>query len=235
VKPAIIFAPAHDSPGKRDATGAFQPEAHSFMTFLGGAKVIHVDNHQDEAARAEKVIGELVRDHPAPWRTVAFFCHGTARSIQLGFDRRNVDDLARAIAISSERDVRVLLYCCSTASSIGTLVGGKSVGGDDGFADMLRDALCEQGATHCRIVAHETVGHTTRNPYVRFFDGAGSPIGGVGGVQVVRPRSKPWTAWREALLGKYLGGRFRFQFPFLEIGEIHSSLLTGTIPGSVNA
>jgi hypothetical protein len=146
-----------------------------------------------------------------------------------------VRELAKYIARSSERDVRVLLYCCSTASTIRAL-WGKSVGGDGGFADMLRDALCENGATHCRVMGHVTAGHATRNPYVRFFDGAGSPVGGAGGTDVVRPSSKLWTAWREALNGQFLAGSdFRFVFPTMEIGQIHEALITGAMPVAAEA
>jgi hypothetical protein len=234
VTPALIFAAGYDTPGKKDATHAFHPEARRYQQIRGG-KLVHVDNRRDTATRAEAVLGEIARNGQHPWRTIAFFCHGTPRSIQLGFDRRTVGELGKYIARTSERDARVLLYCCSTGSTISALVG-KAPGGDGGFADLLRDALCEHGAVHCRVMAHDTVGHTTKNPFVRFFDGNGSPMGGQGGTQVVRPSSKLWTAWREALAGKFLAGsEFRFHMPFMEIGEIHAALTTGVIPEEATA
>ena len=221
--PALIFAPKFDSPGRKDATHAFQPEARRYQQVRGG-KLVHIDNRRDSGTRGEAVIDEIARHADGWWRTIAFFCHGTSRDIQLGFNRRNVAELARAIARTSERDVRVLLYCCSTASTIHALVG-KAVGGDGGFADELRDALCREGATHCRVMGHDTVGHSGRNPYVRFFDGAGSPVGGAGGTQVVRPGSKLWSRWREELFTD-----FRFHMPHMEIGQIHEALTTGFGP-----
>jgi hypothetical protein len=228
VSPVLVFAPAHDSPGKRDATGAFLPEAKRFAALTGG-KLVLVDNRRSPGDRGEFVIDTIARNAHGRWQTIAFFCHGTSRDIQLGFNLRTVGELARAIARTSERDVRVLLYCCSTASTIHALVG-KAVGGDGGFADELRDALCREGATHCRVMGHDTVGHSARNPYVRFFDGAGSPVGSAGGTQVVRPGSKLWRAWREALSGAYLGTDFRLRFWQYEIGQIHEALVTGCLP-----
>jgi hypothetical protein len=232
VSPVLIFAPAHNTPGKSDATGAFIPEAKRFASMTGG-KLVLVDNRRNHGERGEAVLDALARG-PGQWTTVAFFCHGLPSEIQLGFRRSTVRELAKYIARSSERNVRVLLYCCSTASTIRALFG-KSVGGDGGFADMLRDGLCENGATHCRVVGHVTAGHTTRNPYVRFFDGAGSPVGGAGGTDVVRPSSKLWTAWREALNGEFLAPDFRFRFPYLEIGQIHEALVSGVVPEQAEA
>lgn len=232
MSPAIIFAPEHDTPGKRDATGAFLPEAKRFAALTGGRLVL-VDNHENHGERGEVVLDALARG-PGRWSTVAFFCHGLPHEIQLGFRRATVGKLAQYIARSSERNVKVLLYCCSTASTIRAL-WGKSVGGDGGFADMLRDALCEHGATHCRVMGHQTSGHATRNPYVRFFDGLGSPVGGAGGIDVVRASSKLWTPWREALNGQFLAPDFRFRFPYMEIGQIHAALVTGVVAEAAEA
>jgi hypothetical protein len=226
--PALLLAPRRDTPGKHDATGAFQPEARRFFGIHGGRQV-HVDNGYSAERRAEHVLDELVTSPPAPWQTIAFFCHGTPSSIQLGFDLRNVQDLARAVAQTSAPDVRVLLYCCSTASTIRRLLR-TSVGGDGGFADALRDALCREGATGCRVVGHTTVGHATKNPYVRFFDGKGSSIGGQGGEYVVRPGSALWPRWREALATD-----FRFHFPYLEVAQIHDVLAADVVAPEVVA
>lgn len=222
--PALIFAPGFDTPGRKDATGAFHPESRAYQACRGG-KLVHVDNRRDAPTRAEVVIDHLARGSgDGWWRTIAFFCHGTSRDIQLGFNHRNLRYLAEAIARTSERDVRVLLYCCSTASTLHALVG-KAVGGDGGFADELRDALCREGATHCRVMGHDTVGHSGRNPHVRFFDGNGSPVGGAGGTRVVRPGTKLWPIWREQLFTD-----LRFHMPHMEIGQIHEGLVAGFPP-----
>jgi hypothetical protein len=223
----LILAPRRNTGAKLDATAGFHPSARRFMQLRGGT-IVHIDNTYPGDRRAEHVLDELLRMRPGetessprlPWKNIAFFCHGTARGLQLGFDLRNVRDLARAIAQSSEANVRVLLYACDAGSSLPRLLAlGKGPGGDGGFADVLRDHLCREGAVDCRVMAHETTGHTTRNPWVRFFDGKGSSVGGTGGEYPVAPRSFLWQRWREALQSD-----FRFHFPFLAIADIHRVL-----------
>jgi hypothetical protein len=208
----LVFAPQFNTRGRRDATGAFQPEAEAFCRARGGVPFL-VGNTLDAPAMRAQVYGQIDRA-VGPVRTVACFCHGSGTGIQFGFNRRNAIDLALAIAKVSTPDVRVALYCCNTA-------GGPGVGGDGGFADSLRDALCRAGAVQCQVDAHTTAGHTTRNPYARRFLGMGSAVGGVGGLWIVAPRSTLWAKWRRALRDTSL----RFDFPFLSIAEIHARLM----------
>jgi hypothetical protein len=213
----LILAPKFNSHGKHDATGAFQPEARRFMQLRGG-RLAHIDNSVDMAKRYEAVMREVLAT-PTPWETIAFFCHGTPSAVQLGIDMRTMYDFSRAVGQTSKPDVRILLYCCSTASTIRRLIG-TSTGGDNGFADMLRDQLCRAGLRQCRVMGHETVGHTTRNPHVRLFEGQGSSVGGQGGEYIVRPGSTLWKPWRLAL-----DTEFRFHFGYLSVAEIHRVLL----------
>jgi hypothetical protein len=226
----LIFAPKYNTGAKSDATGAFQPEARRYMQLRGGGRIVHIDNRGSERERAESVMREILigAGNGQPWNAIAFFCHGLPRSIQLGFNLSNVRHLARCIAETSTRDVCVPLYACSTASTLPRLLAmGKGPGGDGGWADELRDALCREGATRCRVMGHDRLGHTTRNPYVRFFDGAGSPVGGQGGEYVVRPPTREantlWDMWRTALKTD-----LRFHFPHMEIAQIHAALTAGT-------
>jgi hypothetical protein len=226
---ALIFAPKYNTGAKSDATGAFQPEARRYMQIHGGGRIVHIDNRGVPRERAESVLREIALGpgNGRPWDTIAFFCHGLSRSIQLGFALGNVKRLAHAIAETSTQNVCVPLYACSTASSLRRLLAlGQGPGGDGGFADILRDEICRAGATRCRVVAHSTAGHATRNPYVRFFDGMGSPVGGQGGEYVVRPPTPDantlWAMWREGLKTD-----LRFRFPHMEIGQIHAVLAAG--------
>ncbi len=204
---SLAFVPLYNTGKKRDATGAFQPEAHAWSLVVGGAEIVGVDNHQQPPARRRAVLG-AIREH-RPER-VAFFCHGWTGGVQVGFDVSSLRGLAEALASCSAPNVT--LYCCLT---------GKGEGdGDGGFADRLRDALCAAGATYCRVDAHTTAGHTTRNPYVRRFEGSGSPVGATGGQWIVAPGSSIWGRWRRALTGD-----LRFRYPDLEISEIHDELV----------
>ncbi len=171
-------------------------------------------------AAVSKVIaglsGELIEQ-------VAFFCHGWPSGIQL-VPLNKINQLARDLAakvVSSS--LLVTLYCCSTASDTDPKtpeMQDTGTGGDGGFADLLRDALCAQGFFDCQVDAHTTAGHTTQNPYVRRFEGHGIPTGGVGGQWIVTPRSKQWAKWSAALKK----GTFRFAFPFQSMFEIHTQL-----------
>lgn len=212
-----IFVPTHNLPLRKDVTGAFLPEAKAFRERHGGV-IYRIDNHLKPELRATEVLATLYGSkHVTPHRAVTFFCHGLARSIQLGFDIVNVQRLARAIRATSLDDVTVILYACSTASGLSR----KVPGGDGGFADRLRDALVAEGAKACRVMAHTTPGHCTRNPHVRFFEGAQH----MGGVDVIDSRDDLWRRWAHALRTEY-----RFDFPFKSIEEIRAFLEVGGAP-----
>ena len=221
---ALIILPQHNSPGKRDVTGAFRPEAKRFAESLherGFSTHTHAfDNKASKAKRraeVERAIWEGVFHSDGIgidglWDVVAFFCHGFTRGMQTGHDMATVGDLAETIALRSSDTVVVPLYACSTAS---TRTGAP--GGDGGFADALRDALSERGKRG-HVDAHDTVAHTTKNPRVRRFwmDGEAA---GTGGDWIVAPGSPKWRAWRAALKGP-----MRFAFPFMSPAEVDGAL-----------
>lgn len=221
----LVFAPAHNTGRKKDATHAFHPAAARFAEVHGvpSENVHRFDNRLPLAARASQVLDVLKGRRGLA--CVAFFCHGTAREIQAGFTTgarwgRHVSQLAAALAAVSNPGLIVPLYACSTAS-------GKrktAPGGDGGFADELRDALCVAGLTRCRVDAHTTVGHTTFNPHVRRFEGDESPVGGTGGRYLVEPASMLWGRWRRHLRRD---DTFRYRFPFLEVRAIVAEIAGG--------
>jgi hypothetical protein len=203
---SIAFTPKYNTPGLHDATGAFQPEARSFAKIHGGV-VVQVDNHATKQKMRESVI-ETLRNMIEQPTLVAFFCHGWRTGIQLGFSSANVAELVPLFGISPA----VALYACSAGD-------GAGVGGDGGFADSLRDALCRDGNVFCQVDAHTTSGHCSRNPYVRRFEGMGSSVGGAGGYYIVTPRSEQWPAWKRALMGD-----LRLRFPTMSVASIHAEL-----------
>ena len=219
---ALIMHPLHNSGTKRDATGAFIPEARAYAKHLramvGDAlyewriEVHGFDNRAGKLQRRREV-EDLLRDGD-PVDTVALFCHGLARGIQTGHDLATVTTLAEALVVAAGPSKRlvVTLYACDAADS-----PGDGPGGDGGFADALRDALSERGITG-HVDAHVTTGHTTRNPYVRRFwiDGQAA---GTGGDWLIAPGSPKWRAWVRALKGP-----MRFRFPWLTPAEIDAAL-----------
>jgi hypothetical protein len=205
----LALAPLYNSPGKNDATGAFQPEARAFVRLHGGA-YSPIDNHASKAAMRADVMRQIVTERPG---ILALCCHGWRTGIQFGFGLANVAELAEAIAENDGTDApRVVLYACSTAD-------GSGPGGDGGFADRLRDALCAAGCVECQVDAHDRPGHTTKNPFVRRFVGAGSAVGGTGGQWIVAPKSTLWRRWVAALRGD-----LRLRFPLMTVAEIHEEV-----------
>lgn len=216
---AIVFTPDRNTPGRKDYTGAFQPEARAFARQHGleCTRIVPIDVSKPGYDRRRHVLAQLGERAGDEIDVVAFFCHGLRSGLhQLGFGLQQVTELAHAIARAAPMPrATVALYACSTG-------GGPGPGGDGGFADKLRDALCVAGCVQCEVTAHDRAGHTTRLPYVRRFSGLGSPVGGTGGTWVVAPGSPLWRAWRRALAGK---GDLRLRFPMMSIGDIHRELL----------
>jgi len=197
--------------------------------------------------------------------TLVLCCHGWTDGTQSGLLRKHAKAVAALLAppapmagadqkalvsnaalladgwygMSQAKPLHVVLWCCSTGKpGDGTAdkeAASGAPGGDNGFADKLRDELCAIGLTWCRVYAHTTDGDCTRNPNVRVFEGLGSPVGGVGGEWIVPPpstgiKSALWATWRDALwaknswaVGKLLcGGNakdFRLWAPFMTRAE----------------
>lgn len=213
---AVIFTPDRNTGRKRDYTGAFRPAALAFAKRWKIPKedVHAIDVSRRFADRGDEVLA-ILRNYRAV-DTVAFFCHGLRRQIQLGFKIETVGELAEGIADAAQAKgniVHVSLYACTLAS------GG--VGGDGGFADLLRDGLCAEGQIYCRVLGHDRKGHTTWSPYGRVFDGDGSPVGGMGGRWIVGPGSQIWARWRRALRETDL----KYRFPYMSIREVHEELV----------
>lgn len=209
----------------KDATGAFIPEARAWAQFHGGT-AHPFDNEAPKGQRraeVDRIIGR--RGHTPDTRVdaVGIFCHGLTRSLQTGHVIGNVDRLANALTNATKPGAKVVLYACSAADT--PVKNGP--GGDDGFADRLRDALIHRAPSHWyfgHVDAHVTAGHATTNPYVRRFTcniavPSETVLGIVGGEWIVPPGSKWWKAWDAALHGD-----LRFRFPFMSIAEIRAEL-----------
>ena len=214
-----IYA-AHDSPGKRDASAVFRPEARALVRMRGG-QAIAADNRRPMHERRDRLLTSIASVAGDGHGSIAIFCHGWASGIQLGprlrwgkARTREVDELAEAIRACCGDAPTVVLYACST----GTWWRRSAPGGDGGFADELRDALCRAGAEGCMIYAHDRLGHATRCPYVRVFRGDSSHVGGE---WLIGPGSALWPAWRMALWG---AGDLRLRFPFMSREELESEL-----------
>lgn len=204
---SIAFYPKKQKAG--DGFNVFYPEAQKFLAHhedkarrvlveveaqrMTGIVPVAEKSAALKARRAQvKTALSALADSKAYTSNFAFFCHGWRTGMQFGFDLRSVGELAEHIhAASGNQDPNVFLYSCSC--------GSGDNDGDGGFADKLRDELCKLGSVNCLVVAHATAGHATSNPYVREFNGNGSPVGGTGGQWIVAPGSELWEKWRKAL------------------------------------
>lgn len=213
----LVLTGDRDSPGKHDYSRGFKPWAEAFAKLHSAGEVVRIPCGKTRQKTRALLVREAILARPRI-TAVALFCHGLSNRIQLGLSLRAVDDtygpadLAGWIAERSTwgNVVTTILYACST---------GKN--GDGGFADELRDGLCGEGDTYCRVDAHTTAGRADANPFVSRFDGLGSPVGGTGGQWLVAPGSKLWPKWCTALKSTDLWARF----PFMSVEEIHAEVL----------
>ena len=222
----LIFTPDRNHT-RRDYTGAFRPEAQKFAELHGldDDQIIKLDISQPHTKVGEEVIRCVGEWKP---QVVVFFCHGYVGGIQLGIwspTYRRATNASKRIfgefldLMALYQNPSIVLYCCSTGDTPFGKPDTAPGAGDDSFADLVRDGLCERGARTNRVFAHVTAGHTTRNPHVKFFDGDYSPIGGTGASYLARPGT---PAFRK--LAKALKTDFRFRIPFMTTGRIHELL-----------
>jgi hypothetical protein len=230
-KNILIFHSSKNVHGRRDATGAFIPEARKFAKIHGvpDDQVIGVPCIGTSKAKRRQMVLDGLSKADAWADAVAFFCHGWATGIQFGFGLKQIPELAEMLYDSCFDNAKVILYCCSTAEN--KEKGNNrviSVGTDGGFADELRDEMARQGLADCQVDAHLTAGHTTRNPYVVRFLGESvedKAQGATGGAYLVAPGSQYWRKWRNALWSKVPGLRdLRFEFPFMSELEVKQAL-----------
>jgi hypothetical protein len=222
---AIIFFSSVNVKNKQDATGAFIPEASAFRAFLGDVLNYHtvhfvpIDCVNNKPEKRKALFYKALDNIPEhSLSCVAMFCHGYVSGVQFGLSKKDIPERVSKLAPLCKRHVVLPLYCCSTADN-GHNEEDPQLGTDGSFADLLRDRLITSGISLCRVVAHRTAGHTTRNPHVVFFDGDGTDTAQTGGVYPVSPGGKLWGKWKIQLEKS-----FRFLIPFLTMEDIKQYL-----------
>lgn len=213
---AALFAPAYNTPNRKDASGAFQPEARKFIAANKLAAMLSLfDSNRALPDRRAEVSRVLARQTDV--QVFGFFCHGWRDGIQAGFRSRDVQTLADLMVLGGTHYCTVVLYACDAARDADADRDDDTQpgpGGEGGFADLVAQAMSSRG-WQGRLLAHSTPGHTTTNPNVRVW----SPGASERGAWLVEPRSKLWGPWRRALLSD-----LRFRYPFLSRSEIEAEL-----------
>ncbi len=225
----LTIRPQFNTEGRRDASGAFIPQARAFLRANQVPVVsdweLSFDNTATMARRMEVLKRNLARPRPS-FHTAAFFCHGWKDGIQAGYRTKDVAELAETLAAASgSRLKRVVLYACDTGRDNDSLREDDLrdvIGGDGGFADSLRDAFRRRGDA-VTVYAHSKEGHCTQCPYVRVFEGDSDEKGGH---FLVAPTERLWPVWRRALAGTDLWARF----PFMSREEVIQEL--GEVPNA---
>lgn len=216
---ALVLAPLYDTPGRRDASGAFLPESRKFVAANKLAAIVRgFDSNRALADRRREC--SLALSRATDLDVVALFCHGWRNGVQAGWTTAHAPGLADLIALASRRSSIVCLYCCDTGRDADKETDDDrqdSIGGQGGFADLLYEALRGRGWAG-RLFGHTTAGHTTTNPWVRIWGDWG-----VGDLQdgnwLVEPKGALWPAWRAALQGD-----LRLRFPFMDADEVRGVL-----------
>lgn len=217
---ALVFAPLRNGEGKHDAD-EFAAEAHQFCRVNNlRDEVALFDNHDDYMERREALMVRVHERGPSSLDVLALFCHGWPSGVQLGFGTEHTRGLARALKAVAAPELTVALYCCSTGADTNPVTDdlAPGPGGDSGFADRLRDELCDLGV-RATVWAHANAGHCTRNPRARVF----TPDERRGGRWVVEPGSEHWSAWLRALHSTDL----RLRFPFMSPAQLEAELKAG--------
>lgn len=204
----------YNAKGKVDVTHAFRPECEAWADNRGHTFVNVIDNKKsfwNRYHQSIKILDDLILMEEKI-DEIAIFCHGWRTGIQIGFNNRNVHELASRLAtLAANNHLVVSLYCCSTGK-------GAVAQGDGSFADELRDALCREEIIHCRVMGHTSAGHTTQNPNVRNYDGHGSYLGGVGAPMLFKTLTPIWKAFKRALDDEETD--FRLVFPLWSTEKI---------------
>lgn len=248
-----IVVPKYNSGTKKDAD-EFKREAHRFMKFhdVEGCHYYEFDNMRGRIATGTDLVSwmmlcdsiELSGDDPDPDevdeldiiypKVWGFFMHGYQFGIQAGIrcpthpyatkvDKENFSLFCTAMA--RHLAPNAIFYACSTGDDPDGEPDTAPGSGDDSFSDYVRDVLCGLGCTFNRAFAHTKAGHLSRTPWVKFFDGQGSPVGGQGGYMPVGPNSPMWREHKKMLRQDRKSNSYRFRLPFMETRHIHEEIL----------
>lgn len=207
----LAITPATNTPGKKDLTGAFLPEARHLCKLHKG-HIRTFRNRKPKPARFEELMGVLAKYEGAGLSAVMFLCHGYRTGLQPGVTLENAADAARAVRATGARVCT--LYACDAARDSDKDRADDMIEGPGG-AGGVASIFARAGLL---VDAHVTAAHTTINPFVRRFSPDDDSDAGD---WIVKPRSALWRTWREAL---HDDRTFRLSFPFRSTAEIRADL-----------
>lgn len=223
----LVIYSSKNEHGKRDATGAFIPEATKFAKChkVPKANMLGIAcPGTPKKKRFEELCMFLRNYRGIKW--IALFCHGYSSGMQFGMTKKNIPTLVGYLKLCSTQDLKMTLYACSTASTSKKTRKINAPGTDNGYADKLRDGLLQAGLRGGWIDAHLTPGHTTRNPFLlRFYVAPAfeNNWDAPGGEWLVSPKSQLWKPWKKAV--QNMKSMFRFKFSNMTEADIYKHLI----------
>ena len=223
-KKILVLYSSTNVKGKKDATGAFIPEARAFAKCHGvpGENMLGIACPGVSNKKRFEEVCVFLRNKTGI-KYIALFCHGYSGGMQFGMTKKNIPLFVRYLKMSCVKSLRMTLYACSTASTGKQTRKISMPGTHNGYADKVRDRMLATGFKGGWIDAHLTPGHTTRNPFVmRFY--VEQPFEGgwdvPGGEWLVSPKSKLWRAWKKSV--QNMKTSYRFEFPFMDESDIYN-------------
>jgi hypothetical protein len=140
-------------------------------------KTLQIDSieKQRQFSEAAFTVNRSIQDFKP--NIVVMMCHGWATGLQLGFrsaKQRGFDKQAfnsLCVSLTAANVDHVVLFACSAGDEPGSDKTSPGTG-DDSIADKIRDLA------DVSVLSHWTVGHTTRNPDLIFFE-QGRTAGGI--------------------------------------------------------
>jgi len=152
----IIISSGVNKRFRKDATGAFLPEAVKLNKMIPESLLLAVDmvrqKPMEKMNRLAHVCQGLI-SHDT--QAMYFFGHGWQTGFQGGFQGKSAASLLALYIKETAPNLKLLVfYACSMGR------------GSDNFLKWLSDDL-----PHLKIVGHTTTGHTTHNPNACIYRG----------------------------------------------------------------
>ena len=172
----LILYRSTNSKGKRDATGAFIPEAIALSKILGRSDDVEVLRFPRSFTKVPRI------NLSGNFESISVFCHGWVNGVELlPSGRSGASQMARYM---KEHSCKYLnLFACSAANE------GHSGGC---YARWVSEE-CHNLGHRAQVFGHETAGHTSWNPKARFY---WSTSRGVETERAVDPMRDGWDEWR---------------------------------------
>ncbi len=162
----LVISRENNSPGKKDASGAFEPESKAMTRILRdmGRNVTHIrvrtDSYENKHTMRGWLLDKINRTHKEngnPLSAVSIFCHGWRTGVELLPTReQGAKEVAQVLAA---RGVKYFnLFACST--------GEPNPNGN--WAQWVVEE-CVQLGHKMLVFSHEPAGHTTWNPNINLY------------------------------------------------------------------